>query len=80
MDNQPENKSIQLDTDYENHAINMKFSNNLTDDRERGYILSAAFFSYCASQGLDKQEVIEMVNSNYDQFTGACDTSLFKRL
>ena len=33
MDNQPENKSIQLDTDYENHAINMKFSNNLTDDR-----------------------------------------------
>ena len=47
MDNQPENKSIQLDTDYENHAINMKFSNNLTDDRERGYILSAAFFSYC---------------------------------
>lgn len=44
MDNQPENKSIQLDTDYENHAINMKFSNNLTDDRERGYILSAAFF------------------------------------
>ena len=63
MDNQPENKSIQLDTDYENHAINMKFSNNLTDDRERGYILSAAFFSYCASQGLDKQEVIEMVNS-----------------
>ena len=80
MDNQPENKSIQLDTDYENHAINMKFSNNLTDDRERGYILSAAFFSYCASQGLDKQEVIEMVNSNYDQFTGARDTSLFKSL
>lgn len=80
MDNQPENKSIQLDTDYENHAINMKFSNNLTDDRERGYILSAAFFSYCASQGLDKQEVIEMVNSNYDQFTGVRDTSLFKRL
>lgn len=80
MDNQPENKSIQLDTDYENHAINMKFSNNLTDDRERGYILSAAFFSYCASQGLNKQEVIEMVNSNYDQFTGARDTSLFKRL
>ncbi len=80
MDNQPENKSIQLDTDYENHAINMKFSNNLTDDRERGYILSSAFFSYCASQGLDKQEVIEMVNSNYDQFTGARDTSLFKRL
>lgn len=80
MDNQPENKSIQLDTDYENHAINMKFSNNLTDDRERGYILSAAFFSYFASQGLDKQEVIEMVNSNYEQFTGARDTSLFKRL
>ena len=75
-----ENKSIQIDTDYENHALNLKFSNNLTDDRERGYILSAAFFSFCASQGLDKQEVIEMVNSNYGQFTQSDGSSLFKRL
>lgn len=74
------NKSIQLETDYKNHAINMKFSDNLTDDRERGYILSAAFFSFAASQGLDKQEVIEMVNSNYGQFTSSDGASLFKRL
>lgn len=80
MNELPENKSIEIDTDYRNHAINMKFSDNLTDDRERGYILSAAFLSYCASQGLDKQEVIEMINSNYGQFTQNDDSSLFKRL
>lgn len=80
MDEKIENKSIEIDTDYENQTINMKFSENLTDDRERGYILSAALFAYCASQGLDKQEVIEMVNSNYDQFTGGASTSLFSRL
>lgn len=54
MSSKPENKSIELTTDYANHSINMKFSDNLTDDRERGYILSAAFFSFCAAQGLDK--------------------------
>lgn len=75
-----ENKSIRIDTDYEDHALDMKFSDNLTDDRERGYILSAAFFSFCAAQGLDKQEVIEMVNSNYGQFTQSDGSSLFKRL
>lgn len=80
MSEEPQNKSIELSTDYADHAINMKFSDNLTDDRERGYILSAAFFSFCASQGLDKQEVIEMVSSHYDQFTGDNDSSLFKRL
>ncbi|QGV04031.1 hypothetical protein GJR85_00715 [Lactobacillus acetotolerans] len=60
--------SLSIDTDYKNHRINMKFSKNLTDDRERGYILSAAFFSFCAAQGLSKKEVIEMISSNYDQF------------
>lgn len=75
-----ENKSIKIDTDYANHAINLSFSDNLTDDRERGYILSAAFFSFCAAQGLDKQEVIEMVNTNYGQFTSNDGSSLFKRL
>ncbi|BAQ57854.1 conserved hypothetical protein [Lactobacillus acetotolerans] len=68
MDKEPEDKEIQLSTDYKNHRINMKFSKNLTDDRERGYILSAAFFSFCAAQGLSKKEVIEMISSNYDQF------------
>ena len=80
MNDKPEDKSIQLTTDYADHTINMKFSNHLTDDRERGYILSAAFFSFCASQGLDKQAVIEMVSSHYDQFTGDNGSSLFKRL
>lgn len=80
MSEQPESKSIELTTDYANQTINMRFSDNLQDDRERGYILSAAFFSFCASQGLDKQAVIEMVSSHYDQFTGDNDSSLFKRL
>lgn len=79
-DNNSENKSIELTTDYADHSINMKFSDNLKDDRERGYILSAAFFAFCAEQGLDKQAVIEMVSSHYDQFTGNNDASLFKRL
>ena len=76
----PENKEIKLSTDYENHTIDMEFSDNLVDDREKGYILSAAFFAFAASQVLDKQEVIEMVNSHYDQFTGDDGSSLFKRL
>ncbi len=75
-----ENKSIEIDTDYAHHSLNMKFSENLKDDRERGYILSAAFLSFCAAQGLDKQEVIEMINTNYDQFTKNDGSSLFKRL
>lgn len=76
----PKNKSIELSTDYANHTIDMRFSDNLSDARERGYILSAAFLSYCVSQGLDKQEVIEMINGNYDQFTGNDDSVLFNRL
>lgn len=75
-----ENKSIEIDTDYAHHSLNMKFSENLKDDRERGYILSAAFLSFCAAQGLDKQEVIEMINTNYNQFTKNDGSSLFKRL
>lgn len=76
----PEDKEVILSTDYKNHSINMNFSDNLVDDREKGYILSAAFFAFAASQGLDKQEVIEMVNSHYDEFTGDDGSSLFKRL
>ena len=73
MEDLPKDKEIVLSTDYENHSINMKFSDNLIDDREKGYILSAAFFAFAANQGLDKQEVIEMVNSHYDEFTGHDD-------
>lgn len=68
MNQIPEDKSIELSTDYQNHSINMKFSDNLTDDSERGYIISAAFFSYCASQGLSKSEVSDMVSTYYDEF------------
>ncbi|WEV71609.1 hypothetical protein OZY43_01220 [Lactobacillus sp. ESL0785] len=68
MNEIPENKSIEVSTDYQNHSINMKFSENLTDDRERGYILSAAFFSFCAAQGLSKAELSNMVSTYYDQF------------
>ncbi|CAM3164507.1 hypothetical protein SAMN04487792_1377 [Lactobacillus bombicola] len=68
MNEIPEDKSVELSTDYENQSINMRFSENLTDDRERGYILSAAFFSFCASQGLSKSEIIDMVSSYYDEF------------
>lgn len=80
MSEMPEDKKITLTTNYKDHTINMEFSDNLVDDREKGYILSAAFFAFAANQGLDKQEVIEMVNSHYAQFTGDDGTSLFKRL
>ena len=80
MEDLPEDKEVILSTDYKNHSINMNFSDNLVDDREKGYILSAAFLAFAASQGLDKQEVIEMVNSHYDEFTGDDGSSLFKRL
>lgn len=68
MNEIPEDKAIEITTDYENQSINMRFSENLTDDRERGYILSAAFFSFCASQKLGKDEILDMVSSYYDEF------------
>lgn len=68
MSEMQEDKSIVLSTDYQNQSINMAFSDNLTDDSERGYILSAAFFSYCAAQGLSKDEVSNMVSTYYDEF------------
>lgn len=80
MEDLPEDKEVILSTDYKNHSINMKFSDNLVDDREKGYILSAAFLAFAANQGLDKQEVLEMINTHYDEFTGDDGSSLFKRL
>ena len=76
----PEDKKIILTTDYKDNTINMEFYYNLVDNREKGYILSAAFLAFAANEGLDKQQVIEMINSHYDQFTGDDDSSLFKRL
>lgn len=68
MSEMQEDKSIVLSTDYQNHSINMAFSDNLTDDSEKGYILSAAFFSYCAAEGMTKDEVSNMVSTYYDEF------------
>ncbi|EEQ67810.2 hypothetical protein LBJG_00238 [Lactobacillus jensenii 1153] len=39
-----EDKKITLTTDYANSSINIDFSDNLTDEGERGYILSASFY------------------------------------
>lgn len=75
-----EDKSIKINTDYNNQKINMEFTDNLTDDQERGYILSAAFLSFCAAQGLDKQAVIELIDENYDKFASGNDSSSFKKL
>ena len=58
----------------------MEFPVNLEKKKKKGYILSAAFLAFAANEGLDKQQVIEMINSHYDQFTGDDDSSLFKRL
>ncbi len=57
----PEDKKIILTTDYKDNTINMEFSDNLVDNREKGYILSAAFLAFAANEGLDKQQVIEMI-------------------
>lgn len=76
----PEDKKIILTTDYKDNTINMEFSDNLFDNREKGYILSAAFFAFAANECLDKHQVIEMVNPHYDQFTGDDDSRLFKTL
>ena len=59
MNDKPEDKSIELTTDYDAHTINMKFSDNLKDDRERGYILSAAFFSFCAAHAQISKQLLK---------------------
>ena len=64
-----EDKRITLTTDYANSSINIDFSDNLTDEGERGYILSASFLSYAISEGLSKEEIVEMISNGYDQFT-----------
>lgn len=73
-------KSIWLRADPDNHRVKLTFSDDLNDQREIGYLLSAAFFSYAAGQGWDKQEVMEMVSTHYDEFTGDDGKRLFNRL
>lgn len=40
----PEDKKIILTTDYKDNTINMEFSDNLVDNREKGYILQQHFW------------------------------------
>lgn len=73
-------KAIWLQADPDNHQVKITCSDDLVDQREIGYLLSAAFFAYAAGHGLDKQEVMEMVASHYDEFTGDDGKRLFNRL
>ncbi|CCI87675.1 hypothetical protein [Lactobacillus gigeriorum] len=61
-----EKKRIRIDADLNQGQLNIQFSDNLNDEKERGYILSAAFFSYAVNQGVTKDQVIEMVNNYYE--------------
>lgn len=61
-----EKKQIRIDADLNQGQLNIQFSDNLNDEKERGYILSAAFFSYAVNQGVTKDQVIEMVNNYYE--------------
>ena len=51
----PEDKKIVLTTDYKDNTINMEFSDNLVDNREKGYILLDLFFSFAANEGVEKK-------------------------
>ena len=62
-----EKKRIRIDADLNQGQLNIQFSDNLNDEKERGYILSAAFFSYAVNQGVTKDQVIEMVNNYYEE-------------
>lgn len=65
-----ENKKITIDLNYNDGSLNLNFSDNLTDEKEQGYILSAAFFSFAASQGITKEQMLDMVNEQYGKFSG----------
>lgn len=73
-------KAIWLQAEPDRHQVKMTFSDDLTDQREIGYILAASFFAYAAGHSLDKQEVMEMVSAHYDEFTGDDGKRLFNRL
>lgn len=64
-----ENKQVTIDLNYADGSLNLNFSDNLTDERERGYILSAAFFSFAASQGVTKEQMLDMVSEQYNKFS-----------
>lgn len=65
-----ENKKVTIDLNYNDGSLNLNFSDNLTDEKEQGYILSAAFFSFAASQGITKEQMLDMVSEQYGKFSG----------
>ena len=75
-----EDKQVKIKTDYQRQQIGIEFSKNLADSNERGYILSAALMSYSAGIKMDKQELIELIDTHYDAYTKPKDDSLFGKL
>lgn len=65
-----EHKKVTIDLNYADGSLNLNFSDNLTDEKEQGYILSAAFFSFAASQGVTKEQMLDMVSEQYGKFSG----------
>ncbi|MDN6028702.1 MAG: hypothetical protein ACTIAG_01560 [Lactobacillus sp.] len=64
-------KTITLNFDQADSSLGMDFSDNLTDGREIGYILGAAFFAFNAEQGLTKEALKQLVDEQYDAFGAA---------
>lgn len=65
-----EHKKVTIDLNYADGSLNLNFSDNLTDEKEQGYILSAAFFSFAANQGITKEQMLDMVSEQYGKFSG----------
>lgn len=65
-----EHKKVTIDLNYADGSLNLNFSDNLTDEKEQGYILSAAFFSFAANQGVTKEQMLDMVSEQYGKFSG----------
>lgn len=65
-----EHKKVTIDLNYADGSLNLNFSDNLTDEKEQGYILSAAFFSFAANQGITKKQMLDMVSEQYGKFSG----------
>lgn len=65
-----ETKKITISLDYSDGTLNLDFSHDLTDEKEQGYILSAAFFSFAANHGITKEQMVEMIQDQYGKFTG----------
>lgn len=61
-------KFINIGFDPESGQLNMDFSENLDDGQEIGYILSSAFLAFSADQGVPKENLVALIQENYDDF------------